>query len=79
MLMARKSQNPLFSLILTDFAQIFATMAANYFNLSKARQASRMFYGELTRAIKNHADTVEDVVKKAMEQSVSIWKEVKKR
>jgi len=77
MLMARNSQNPVFSLILNDFAQIFANMATHYFNLKAARQASRTFYGELTRAIKNHADTVEDVVKKAMEQSVSIWKEVK--
>ena len=77
MLMARNSQNPVFSLILNDFAQIFANMATHYFNLKAARQASRTFYRELTRAIKNHADTVEDVVKKAMEQSVSIWKEVK--
>jgi len=77
MLMARNSQNPVFSLILNDFAQIFANMATHYFNLKAARQASRRFYRELTRAIENHADTVEDVVKKAMEQSVSIWKEVK--
>ena len=77
MLMARNSQNPVFSLILNDFAQIFANMATHYFNLKAARQASRTFYRELTRAIEKHADTVEDVVKKAMEQSVSIWKEVK--
>lgn len=76
MLMARNSQNPVFSLILNDFSQIFANMAVHYFNLSMARQASRMFYRELTRAIENHADTVEDVVRRAMEQSVSIWKEV---
>jgi GntR family negative regulator for fad regulon and positive regulator of fabA len=77
MLMARNSQNPVFSLILNDFAQIFANMATHYFNLKAARQASRTFYRELTRAIENHADTVEDVVKKAMEQSISIWKGVK--
>ena len=77
MLMARNSQNPVFSLILNDFAQIFANMATHYFNLKAARQASRTFYRELTRAIEKHADTVEDVVKKGMEQSVSIWKEVK--
>jgi GntR family negative regulator for fad regulon and positive regulator of fabA len=77
MLMARNSQNPVFSLILNDFARVFANMATHYFNLSAARQASRTFYRDLTRAIEQHADTVEDVVKKAMEQGVSIWNEVK--
>jgi hypothetical protein len=52
-------------------------MALHYFNLNTARQASRTFYRELTRAIDKHTNTVEDVVKKAMERSVSIWQEVK--
>ena len=77
MLMARNSQNPVFSLILNDFAQIFANMAMHYFNLNTARRASRAFYHELTRAIEKRTNTVEDVVKKAMEESISIWKEVK--
>ena len=77
MLMARNSQNPVFSLILNDFAQIFANMAVHYFNLNTARQASRAFYHELTRAIENRTHSVEDVVKKAMEQSISIWEKVK--
>jgi len=77
MLMARNSQNPVFSLILNDFAQIFANMAKLYFKLNTARQASRTFYSELTRAIEKSTHTVEDVVKKAMEQSILIWKEVK--
>ena len=76
MLMARNSQNPVFSLILNDFAQVFAKMAMHYFDLTMARQASRAFYRELRRAIENNPTTVEDVVKKAMEQSVSIWQEV---
>jgi len=77
MLLARNSQNPVFSLILNDFAQIFASMAMHYFDLNTARQASRTFYRELSRAIEKRADTVEDVVKKAMGQSISIWEEVK--
>ena len=77
MLMARNSQNPIFSLILNDFARIFANAAMHYFNLNTARQASRKFYRELSRAIEKRTDTVEDVVKKAMGQSISIWKEVK--
>jgi len=77
MLMARNSQNPVFSLILNDFGRIFAKMAIHYFNFNTARRASRTFYRELTRAIEKHTNTVEDVVKKAMEESISIWKEVK--
>jgi GntR family negative regulator for fad regulon and positive regulator of fabA len=77
MLMSRNSQNPVFSLILNDFARIFANMGMHYFNLNTARQASRMFYRALARAIEKRSDTVEEVVKKAMEQSISIWQEVK--
>jgi len=77
-LMARNSQNPVFSLILNDFAQVFADMALRYFNQDKARRASREYYHELTRAIENHAGIVEDIVKKAMAQSISIWQEIKK-
>jgi GntR family negative regulator for fad regulon and positive regulator of fabA len=77
MLMARNSQNPVFSLILNDFGRIFANMAMHYFNFNTARRASRTYYRELTRAIEKHTNTVEDVVKKAMEESISIWQEVK--
>jgi GntR family negative regulator for fad regulon and positive regulator of fabA len=78
MLLARNSQNPVFSLILNDFAQIFADMALQYFTLNIARQASRTFYTEFSRAIEKQTDTVEDVVKIAMEQSISIWQKVNK-
>ena len=78
MLMARNSQNPVFSLILNDFGRIFANMALHYFNFNTARRASRTYYRELTRAIEKHTNTVEDVVKKAMEESISIWQEIKR-
>ncbi len=52
-------------------------MALHYFKLSAARQASRTYYHELTRAIENHTNTVEDVVKTAMKRNVSIWQDVK--
>jgi GntR family negative regulator for fad regulon and positive regulator of fabA len=74
--MARNSQNPVFSLILNDFSQIFTNLAMHYFDLTTARQASRTFYHELSRAIEKRANTVESVVKKAMEQSISIWQEM---
>lgn len=76
-LMARNSQNPVFSLILNDFSQIFANMAVRYFNRERVRHASRHYYRELTSAIENRPADVEDIVKKAMAQSISIWQEVK--
>lgn len=79
MLLARKSKNPVFSLILNDFASIFSNMAAIYFGDASARRASRDFYRALGRAIENDPDAVEPTVKKAMEQSISIWQEIRAR
>ena len=78
-LMARKSGNPVFSLILNDFTSIFSAMAMQYFTEKKARLASRHYYQELSDTIKGSGrPRVEDVVKKAMAQSIAIWKEVKR-
>jgi GntR family negative regulator for fad regulon and positive regulator of fabA len=79
LLMARNSRNPVFSLILNDFAPIFAAMARHYFAGETARRSSRLFYGELARAINNSTDAVENVVRKAMEQSITIWRQVRSR
>ena len=78
MLMARNSQNPVFSLILNDFSQIFANMALRYFDQGIARQASRQYYRELTDAIESRTGIVEDIVEKAMARSIEIWQEIKK-
>ena len=75
-LMARNSLNPVFSLMLNDFASIFTRMATIYFSDTMARQASRTFYQELGGAIVHSPGAVEVVVKRSMEQSVSIWQEV---
>jgi GntR family negative regulator for fad regulon and positive regulator of fabA len=78
-LMARKSGNPVFSLILNDFTSIFSAMAMQYFTEKKARLASRHYYQELSDTIKSSGrQRVEKVVKKAMAQSIAIWKEVKR-
>lgn len=79
MLMARNSHNPLFSLILNDFYSIFTSMALIYFSDKKARQAARTYYRELTLAIDNSPAAVEEVVERAMQQSISIWQEVRCR
>lgn len=75
--MARHSNNPIFPLILNDFASIFTTMAKRYFSQQIARQASREYYRQLSRAIGNGGAAVEKVVKAAMAQSISIWKQIR--
>ena len=78
-LIARKSGNPVFSLILNDFTSIFSAMAMQYFIEKKARLASRHYYHELSDTIKGGGgQRVEDVVKKAMAQSIAIWKGIKR-
>ena len=79
MLMARNSQNPVFSLILNDFSSIFTSMALTYFSDRKARQASRAYYQDLTRAIDSSPGDVEKVVERAMQESILIWQEVRSR
>jgi GntR family negative regulator for fad regulon and positive regulator of fabA len=77
MLMAKNSENPVFALILNDFASIFKSMALRYFCFKMARQASRTYYRDLSQAIAQSAEGVAAVVKKAMEQSIDIWHELK--
>jgi GntR family transcriptional regulator, negative regulator for fad regulon and positive regulator of fabA len=77
MLMAKNSKNPVFGMILNDFAKVFKTMALRYFGLGSARQASRFYYLELSQAIEQSVEKVAVVVKKAMEQSIDIWHELK--
>ena len=79
-LMARNSGNPVFSLILNDFTFIFTTMAMQYFSEKEARLASRTYYRQLSDTIKGgSAERVEAVAKKAMAQSIVIWKDIRKK
>jgi GntR family transcriptional regulator, negative regulator for fad regulon and positive regulator of fabA len=77
MRMARESGNPIYPLILNDFASIFQKMAARYFNPQHSRDASLVYYRNLTSAIERQDNSVEKVVKKAMEQSIQIWHKIK--
>ena len=76
--MARESGNPIYSLILNDFAPIFQTIAARYFAVQKSRKASLRYYRNLARAIERKDHSVEKVVRKAMKQSIEIWHEIKR-
>ena len=75
-LMARHSGNPIYILILNDFASIFHTMALQYFSHEVARQASQNFYQALANSIQTGKDSVEHIVNTAMAQSIVIWEEI---
>lgn len=78
LLLATHSGNPIYKLILNDFSRIFETMAAAYFQLPEARASSRSYYRDLAAAIQTGTDRVETVVADAMDQSVALWKRLKR-
>lgn len=73
MLMAHRSDNPIYALILNDFAPLFKNMALRYFKDAGARSASLKYYRALARAISRDGQGVADVVRKAMKESIAIW------
>jgi GntR family negative regulator for fad regulon and positive regulator of fabA len=77
MRMAKYSNNPIFSLILNDFASIFTSMAVRYFSQPMAREASREYYLQLSQAMGKGGVAVEKIVKAAMAQSIRIWKQIR--
>ena len=80
LLMARNCGNPVFALILNDFTSIFKSMAMEYFSEKTARLASRNYYRRLGNTIKNNGHKgVQNVVKKAMTESIAIWTNVRKK
>jgi GntR family negative regulator for fad regulon and positive regulator of fabA len=75
--MARESGNPIYALILNDFASIFRKMAVRYFADSNTRKKSLDYYQNLAQAIERKDHSVENIVKREMEQSIEIWQEIK--
>lgn len=77
MRITRLSGNPVYALIFNDFASIFQKMAIHYFRSEKSRFASLNYYRDLVQAVAHNADSVEKVVKNAMQQSIEIWHEIR--
>jgi GntR family negative regulator for fad regulon and positive regulator of fabA len=71
--MADRTGNPIYKLMLNDFAGMFETLAMAYFTIPHARIASRQYYRALGAAIRAGGRHVETVVMDAMEESVALW------
>jgi GntR family negative regulator for fad regulon and positive regulator of fabA len=70
------SGNPIFTLILNGFKQLYHQMGQVYFELEAARQHSRAFYAALGDAVAG-ADlfSVEELTRQTMVDSCELWRE----
>ncbi len=75
-LMAKHSDNTIFSLMFNDFESIYAIITLKYFKLEKARELARNYYKDFFNAIKTGAEEVEKLVRNKMKKAGEIWKEL---
>lgn len=68
------SGNPIFTLILNGFADLYPPMAERYFQAATARASSRAFYaGLLAAALERDAETAEAITRRIMIASLAMW------
>jgi GntR family negative regulator for fad regulon and positive regulator of fabA len=69
------SGNPIFTLILNGFAELYPPMAERYFQAEAARTSSRAFYaGLLAAALQGDAGTAEAITRQVMAASLALWR-----
>ncbi len=69
------SGNPVFTLILNGFRELYLPMACLYFQTSEARLSSRAFYYELEQAAhQNDPEKAEKITRTVMLDSLRLWK-----
>lgn len=78
MLLSRCTGNPVFSMVLNDFAPMFRNMAVSYFREESAREISMEYYLELKEILRGARNpgisvAVERVVKRVLEKVSLIW------
>ena len=74
------SGNPIYTLILNGFAELYRVMGPFYFSSPAARERSRRFYFELREAAeKRDAEAGERLTREMMTESIAIWKDARKQ
>ena len=74
------SQNPVFTLILNGFGDLYRVMAVLYFEAPAARRASAAFYDALEQAAKKQQpERAEKVTREAMQQSLDHWLKMERK
>ena len=72
--LTQNSGNPIFTLILNGFMDLFIQNAVIYFSNPIAREHSSAFYKNLQTAIRNEQPhQIFEITKKTMEESIHIW------
>ncbi len=70
-----ESGNPIFTLILNGFKDLYPHMGSVYFTPPKARARSRKFYADLRAAAQaRDPDRAEAITRKVMRDSIDLWK-----
>lgn len=73
-----ESGNPIFTLILNGFKELYPQMGSIYFTPPKARARSRLFYADLLAAAQaRDPDRAEAITREMMRNSIELWKTVK--
>ncbi|KPK89136.1 MAG: hypothetical protein AMJ88_18025 [Anaerolineae bacterium SM23_ 63] len=68
------SGNPVFTLILNGFSDLYQSMALIYFTVIEARARSRIFYQDLRNAaLTKDANAAEHVTRQMMIESLDLW------
>ena len=74
------SCNPIYTLILNSFAELYASMARIYFAQPEARVTSSRFYTRLLDAHqRKDADAAEAITREAMAESLVLWAQTRGR
>jgi GntR family negative regulator for fad regulon and positive regulator of fabA len=69
------SGNPVFTLILNGFRELYQPMACKYFQIREARLSSRAFYNELEQAARRKdPGKAEEITRNVMLDSLRLWK-----
>ena len=74
-----ESGNPIFTLILNGFKELYPDMGRVYFTPPKARARSRKFYADLRAAAQaRDPERAEAITRAVMRDSISLWKNIKR-
>ena len=72
-----ESGNPIFTLILNGFKDLYPPMGGLYFAPPKARARSRRFYADLRDAAQaRDPDRAEEITREVMRDSITLWKSI---
>jgi GntR family negative regulator for fad regulon and positive regulator of fabA len=73
-----ESGNPIFTLILNGFKELYPQMGRLYFVPPKARARSRQFYADLLAAAQaREPERAEAITREVMRDSIDLWKSIK--